>query len=244
MPNFITKNVNLDKIPLKSNYCEFAWSAKSGDENIIFTKVGDEEFFLVAKKKNDRYVVKSDKSTRPANLAVVQNALNEFKKEFSEEILSSAISDVVQKNPPKLDFLVEIEDFKKAVENKNKIYLEIGFGSGRHLLYQARNNPDTLIIGIEVYHPSIKQVNNLAKIEGLENIILLKFDARLALFLLDNASVDKIFLHFPIPWEKSASRRVVNSDFAKEASRVLKKGGTFELRSDDKFYTDWTISTF
>ena len=241
MPNFIAKDIKFANLPCKMGECEFAWQAVSGDESLIYTKLKDSEFFLQIKKRKDDYLVKGDKTTRPANIFILQKALCEFKDFLASNLVFSALNSR-EKSLEKIDFLVDEDEFISNLPNlKNKkIFLEIGFGSGRHLLYQAKTNPDAVIVGIEIYKPSILQVSNLAKTANLNNIILLNLDARKVLALLEDNCLDKIFLHFPIPWHKSKNRRVVSDEFALQVQRVLKKDGSFELRSDDKEYTDYT----
>lgn len=89
-------------------------------------------------------------------------------------------------------------DFEEVLERlEGKIYIEIGFGSGRHLLYQAKNNPQILILGIEIYNPAITQVAKLARAQGIDNILLVQSDARLLLSVLRSDSIEKNFPTFP-----------------------------------------------
>ena len=117
-----------------------------------------------------------------------------------------------------------------------KIFLEIGFGSGRHILHLAKQNPNDIFIGLEVHTPSIEQVLKNIAISNLQNLFILHFDARVLLEILPSNSLDYIFLHFPVPWNDSPSRRVFSEHFLDLALRVLKKGGILELKTDDEIY--------
>lgn len=117
-----------------------------------------------------------------------------------------------------------------------KIFLEIGFGSGRHILHLAKQNPNDIFIGLEVHTPSIEQVLKNIAISNLQNLFILHFDARVLLEILPLNSLDCIFLHFPVPWNDSPSRRVFSEHFLAIALRVLKKGGILELKTDDEIY--------
>ena len=117
-----------------------------------------------------------------------------------------------------------------------KIFLEIGFGSGRHILHLAKQNPNDIFIGLEVHTPSIEQVLKNITISNLQNLFILHFDARVLLEILPSNSLDCIFLHFPVPWNDSPSRRVFSEHFLDLALRVLKKGGILELKTDDEIY--------
>ncbi|WP_086235953.1 tRNA (guanosine(46)-N7)-methyltransferase TrmB [Campylobacter devanensis] len=245
MPNIVAKNLKNVELPVKFNEVEFIWEAKSNDEKLIYTKALGCEFCLVVKDRGNSYVIKCDKLTRPANLEAVQMALEAYKQLFVSDVISQATA---VKKPKNLEskYIINSDELLNRLEDceYKRIFVEIGFGSGRHLLYQAKENPEALIIGIEVYKPACLQVENLAGINGLKNIVLLNLDARLVMSLLKSNSIDRLFLHFPVPWGKSKMRRVVSPQFALECQRTLKDGGTFELRSDDRDYTDFTIGCF
>ena len=245
MPNIVAKNLKNVELPVKFNEVEFIWEAKSNDEKLVYTKAPGCEFCLVVKDRGNSYVIKCDKLTRPAKLEAVQMALEAYKQLFVSDVISQATA---VKKPKNLEskYIINSDELLNRLEDceYKRIFVEIGFGSGRHLLYQAKENPETLIIGIEVYKPACLQVENLAGINGLKNIVLLNLDARLVMSLLKSNSIDRLFLHFPVPWGKSKMRRVVSPQFALECQRTLKDGGTFELRSDDRDYTDFTIGCF
>lgn len=245
MPNIVAKNLKNVELPVKFNEVKFIWEAKSNDEKLVYTKALGCEFCLVVKDRGNSYVIKCDKLTRPAKLEAVQMALEAYKQLFASDVISQATA---VKKPKNLEskYIINSDELLNRLKDceYKRIFVEIGFGSGRHLLYQAKENPEALIIGIEVYKPACLQVENLAGINGLKNIVLLNLDARLVMSLLKSNSIDRLFLHFPVPWGKSKMRRVVSPQFALECQRTLKDGGTFELRSDDRDYTDFTIGCF
>lgn len=248
MPNFIASSLLEPDYPFFGNEVSFLWTASSKFEKLIFTKCQGCEFFLIIKQTDsgNKFVVKGEKLTRPVNLNVLHHCLNEYIKASVASVEHSNIGFKPHKVLKKNEFILNGDEFLDLISKADfkTIFIEIGFGSGRHLLYQAKNHPDTLIIGIEVYKPSLEQVNNLALKMGLKNLILLNLDARLVLSLLHSNSVDRVFLHFPVPWSKSEKRRVVSRSFAKEIQRILKVGAKFELRSDDRGYVDFSISHF
>jgi tRNA (guanine-N7-)-methyltransferase len=62
-------------------------------------------------------------------------------------------------------------------------------------------------------------------------------------FLRSN-SISKIFVHFPVPWDKKPHRRVISPYFVNEALRVLRVGGTLELRTDSEEYYRYALDIF
>ena len=64
-----------------------------------------------------------------------------------------------------LKFTLQKFLFEKEIINNNKKLLEIGFGYGENLIHLSKNNPDTLIIGCEIYEPGIANL-----VESLKSI--------------------------------------------------------------------------
>jgi len=49
--------------------------------------------------------------------------------------------------------------------------------------------------------------------------------------LIPSNIVGKVYVHFPVPWDKKPHRRVISTSFIEESRRVLKVGGQLELRT-------------
>lgn len=265
MPNFICKSLNLRSLPVSYNESEFIAIAnelrdgKKTNTSLVLTKIKDEKFLIIIKKRpNQSYLIKGDKILKPTNISILQRGLSDFKAAFCEQIITNAINQKAK--PENLAFNINEDELSiiakhfsaqnpaqanfNAYENFNKFCLEIGFGSGAHLLFRAQSEPHTLFAGIEIHRPSLIKVSKLASQMGLKNLLLLNVDARNALSLLPSNTIDKIFVHFPVPWNKSPSRRVLNKQVAKICDRVLKNGGVLELRSDDREFFDASLACF
>ena len=238
MPNFIAQSVSLPPLPAKFGETEFLETALGRNLTLVRTKSFDSEFFITLKPSGDKVIVKGEKITKPAKIGHLQRALEIFKERFCGRIISQAFaykdSSLTEKTPLILD---ENEILSLVISFKfDKIFIEIGFGSGRHLLHQARSNQDALLIGIEIYKPAIEQVAKLAIREGLQNIALIATDARVLLSLLPAGCLQRVFLHFPVPWDDAPHRRVISDEFASQIARTLGHSGRFELRTDSEEY--------
>ena len=238
MPNFITQSVSLPPLPARFGKVEFLETARGRNLTLVRTKSFDSEFFITLKPGSGKMIVKGEKITKPAKIGHLQRALEIFKEHFCGPIISQAFaykdSSLTEKTPLILD---ENEILSLVKSSKfNKIFIEIGFGSGRHLLHQARSNQDALLIGIEIYKPAIEQVAKLAIREGLQNIALIATDARVLLSLLPAGCLQRVFLHFPVPWDDAPHRRVISDEFASQIARTLGRSGRFELRTDSEEY--------
>ncbi len=63
-------------------------------------------------------------------------------------------------------------------------------------------------------------------------------DARVAVPQLPEASLSRVYIHFPDPWWKTRhrKRRVFTPEFAADAARVLLPGGRLHIASDVEEY--------
>lgn len=225
--NFIAKNINHD------------------DEKLISVSIDNDKFFLLVKEEEKKNLLKSDKLTRPASTYNVHKALLSYAKLAELDVIASNVPEV-QKNIhlEEVSALKNIEFFASQFPTDKEVRIEVGFGSGRHILHQAAQNPDILFIGIEIHRPSIEQVLKQINIQKLDNLLVLDYDARLFLELVPSNIVDKIYVHFPVPWDKKPHRRVISTTFIEESRRVLKAGGQLELRTDSENYYAYSYETF
>ena len=215
------------------------------DEKLISVEVEGDSFFLLVKEENDRNLLKTDKLTRPSSVYRVHKALLTYAKEADLKILASNVPES-EKNIhlKEINSLKDINYFVNDFPMKKEVRIEVGFGSGRHLLHQALNNPDKLFIGIEIHKASIEQVLKQINIQKIDNLLILDYDARLFMELVPSNIVGTIYVHFPVPWDKKPHRRVISTAFIQEARRVLKVGGTLELRTDSENYYAYSYDTF
>jgi tRNA (guanine-N7-)-methyltransferase len=250
MPHIYTKKFKIkpfaDEVEFENvKFKLLARSLKRKNYYLVLTEFRNNEFFLEIHDRKDKILIKSEKSSRPSPTFLIHKAIDSFAKINNLEIIHSNL------NLKESQHLIETEKPLKSVDYfqnfdfKNKeIEIEIGFGSGRHLLYQAKKNPNTIFIGLEIHKTSIEQVLKQIKINNLNNIFVVDFDARQFLEILPSNQIGKIFLHFPVPWDKKPHRRVLQPKFLKEVERVLKVNGMFELRTDSDNYFKYAKELF
>ncbi len=228
----------------QSKIITFRAKALKGDDELLGVEHGGEEFLLQLKPDEKATLLKYDKVTRPLKVNLLKEALDKVSKELNLEIQSSNIAMSNTKPALSSEYFKKIEDFENITYPKEKISVEVGFGSGRHLLHQAKKNPDTLFIGIEIHTPSAQQVLKQIELQELDNIWVVNYDARLFLEMLPSNSCEQIFVHFPVPWDKKPQRRVISTSFVAESMRVLRVGGRLELRTDSDKYFWYALETF
>ncbi len=224
--NFVAKSFNFTQKKRNTEYkiCAFK---------------DEKEFLLTLREKDESYLLKADKVTRVSPLHLIKDALNSYASSIEANITFSNTHNVNQKVKPNQGYLKDIDYFINDFETKREIQIEIGFGSGRHLLHQAKANPDIQFIGLEIHSPSIEQLLKQLEIQNIDNILVVNYDARLFMEFIDSNKVGKIFVHFPVPWDKKPHRRIFSNAFINEALRVLKLEGTLELRTDSRKYFDY-----
>ncbi len=119
-----------------------------------------------------------------------------------------------------------------------EVWLEIGFGAGEHVVWQARQHADVGIIACEVFRNGI--VTCLRELEAarLDNVRLFTEDARDLLDRLPEGSLDRAFILFPDPWPKQRhhKRRLISVETLNILSRLLADGAELRLATDDPAY--------
>jgi len=242
MPNFITDNFTPPLLPFSEGGYDFLWEAASPASHYVLVRKEKAEFFITIKSKDNNHVIKGEKISRPSQVLFLQQALQIYANRAKCNALFSNLKP--SKNSRKIKNSISKDINEQNHTSSDEIYIEIGFGSGRHLLYQAKNNPQKKVIGIEIHKPSLEQVARQRDALGLENVVLVDYDSRILMESLPSNSVEKIFVHFPVPWDKKPHRRVISDYFVEEALRVLKTGGTLELRTDSELYFTYAVDTF
>lgn len=124
-----------------------------------------------------------------------------------------------------------------------EMWLEVGFGGGEHLAWQAAHHPDIGMIGAEPFVNGVGKL--LVQIEDrkLENVRIHFGDARPLMEALPDASLSRLFVLHPDPWPKKRhyKRRMISPWFFDEAARLLRQGGELRVASDIPDYIRWTL---
>ena len=130
-----------------------------------------------------------------------------------------------------------------AIRGDKPLWLEVGFGSGEHIVHQAQANPDVLIIGCEIYVNGVASLLGKIRREGVTNILIHAGDARDLLDVLPADSLDKMFLLYPDPWPKSRHhrRRFVTPEHLDPLASKLTSGHEFRVATDIEDYVRQTL---
>lgn len=118
------------------------------------------------------------------------------------------------------------------------INLEVGFGYGEHLIWQALNHPNKLFLGAEPFRSGVINIISEIERQKINNIKIYDDNVIDIIDNLPNESLSSIFILFPDPWPKKKhhKRRFINQNNLKKINSVLKKGGRLVLATDHKDY--------
>lgn len=140
--------------------------------------------------------------------------------------------------------------------NDNPVWLEIGFGSGEHLLGLINNHKDINFLGAEPFVNGMSSflkalyglqpddneaVTELLNKEEFNNVKVLMDDAFFLVDALAENSIERIYILNPDPWPKKRhhKRRIIRKDNLDKFARILKQGGQIIMSTDVDELADW-----
>ncbi|MBM86401.1 MAG: tRNA (guanosine(46)-N7)-methyltransferase TrmB [Rhodospirillaceae bacterium] len=123
-------------------------------------------------------------------------------------------------------------------------WLEIGFGGGEHLAWQAKHNCDIGFIGCEPFVNGVASLLRHLDGDRPSNVRIFPDDARPLLDRLPVGCLERIFVLFPDPWPKRrhANRRIIQWETVETFYRILVPGGELRLATDDPRYQAWILT--
>lgn len=124
-----------------------------------------------------------------------------------------------------------------------ELWLEIGFGAGEHLAWQAARNRDVGLLGAEIFINGIAGLLRRVAEADLDNVRIHQGDARDLLEALPEASVARAFMLFPDPWPKLRhhKRRLVRRELLDRLAGAMSDGAELRLATDHPDYLAWIL---
>jgi len=158
--------------------------------------------------------------------------INLIKNNFEKYSIDREVINLLNKKSYSFDLTLN--------NNFKKIIIEAGFGNGEYLIKNAKNKPDYLYIGSEIYINGIAKVLRYITKLNLENIKLCGISFLYLLKSLKFKTIDEIYVINPDPWPKKRhkKRRLLNRDNLLLMNKVLKKKGKIFISTDSKDYFD------
>lgn len=133
-----------------------------------------------------------------------------------------------------LDASVSI-DWSTLFPSVAPVVMEIGFGTGDHLHYQATAHPDKNFLGVELYRPGIGALLATVRATGLSNVRIFGEDVHGVLAqAIPAAFLETVHILFPDPWPKRRHhrRRLLQPDFIAQLVEKLQLGGYLHIATD------------
>ena len=138
----------------------------------------------------------------------------------------------------KLGLALLKQKYSFSLKTEKKIWLEVGFGNGHHLVELAKRNYDKIIVGSEVYENGVATACFSLFQNKIQNARVFHGDARNLLNLFKDKAVDRFYILFPDPWKKKRhkSRRLLSSSNVGYFSKILKPEGYICIATDVEDY--------
>lgn len=127
-------------------------------------------------------------------------------------------------------------EWKSLFNNAHPIYIEIGMGKGQFLINHAKLHKDRNYIGFEKFSAVLaKGLEKIDEEENLDNVYVIREDAENILDFFGEDELDGLYLNFSDPWPKDrhAKRRLTHANFLEKYMKVLKKGSSIILKTDN-----------
>jgi len=129
--------------------------------------------------------------------------------------------------------IAELRELKLELPRFDTI--EIGTNRGRFLTALAEADPHRNVLGLEWREKWVNQLVAQKKRKGLDNLHILRIDARIGLpVLIEPKSLKACFILYPDPWWKTkhARRRLIDPAFLNLMGALLRDDGVLIIKTD------------
>ena len=126
------------------------------------------------------------------------------------------------------------------------LWVEVGCGKGKFTVETAQANPDVLLIAVERCREAMVVAMEKARELGLTNVFFIDMDVEKIEEIFAPQEIDRLFINFPDPWprKKNAKRRLTHRGFLDKYCRVVRQGGEFHYKTDNRPLFDFSVEEF
>tara|TARA_Y100001968_G_C19413082_1_gene747465 strand:+ start:55 stop:726 length:672 start_codon:yes stop_codon:yes gene_type:complete len=171
-------------------------------------------------------------------------------KEFYGRKISRSISTKNITDLNNSEFFLNQKNIKLKIKEIRPSFscfnLEIGFGNGDNIIYQAQNNLNDCFLGCDPFlNGSIKIMKKTEK-NKFNNLYFSNLDFKSFYEYIKKIKFSKIFILFPDPWpkKKHKKRRLINSEFVKKIHSICKIKSLIYVYTDDEDYQKEILEIF
>ncbi len=168
------------------------------------------------------------------------------RKRFRENVYGRRLARPLRnKRQQALDYGLKNHQIKpddiKSYDFSKETWLEIGFGYGEHLTWQAEQNPSVSFIGCEPFLNGVSVCMMDLQEKDLTNVKIWPDDARKVLKEIPENSISKLFVLHPDPWPKKRhhKRRFIQAEMLDHFAKIMKDGVILRMASDHKGVAEW-----
>ncbi|MBD3879168.1 MAG: tRNA (guanosine(46)-N7)-methyltransferase TrmB [Quinella sp. 1Q5] len=131
-------------------------------------------------------------------------------------------------------------------DSTRELYVELGTGKGDFITQIAERNPQINFIGLEVEATCVLAAARKVREHNLSNVRLIVFDVANIAELFAEHEVDRLYINFCDPWPKKrhAKRRLTHERFLELYKKILKRGGEFFFKTDNRGLFDYSLEQF
>jgi len=126
--------------------------------------------------------------------------------------------------------------------NDGPIVLELGCGHGEYTVGLAGLYPDSNFIGVDIKGARMWTGAKMSVEAGMNNVAFLRTVIELIERFFAPGEVSEIWLTFPDPQMKKATKRLTSTYFMERYRRILKPGGKIHLKTDSNFMYTYTCA--
>mgnify|MGYP003301213434 FL=1 len=124
--------------------------------------------------------------------------------------------------------------------NDNPIVLELGCGRGEYTVGLAQLYPDRNFIGVDVKGARMWTGATQSLEKEMKNVAFLRASIELIEHFFAPDEVSEIWLTFPDPQMKKATKRLTSTWFLERYRKILKPNGLIHLKTDSNFMFTYT----
>lgn len=129
---------------------------------------------------------------------------------------------------------------ERYFHNNHPIVLELGCGHGDYTIGLARLHPEINYIGVDIKGARMWAGARIAEAEQISNVAFLRTNIEMLPHFFAPNEVDGIWLTFPDPQMKKATKRLTSTYFMARYRQLLKDGATIQLKTDSPFLYTYT----
>ena len=136
-----------------------------------------------------------------------------------------------------------IGHWRDLMPHAKEIHLELGCGKGRFTAGTAAENPDVLLIAVEIVPDAMVVAMERCVNAGLTNVFFIDANADQLPVFFAQGEIDRIYLNFSDPWpgNRHAKRRLTHGNFLKLYRKVLKEGGQIHFKTDNQPLFEFSV---